>query len=108
MCKGFDVTAERTTSAVDSNHPPVDRAAAVTRSRLGYGVLAGVCYLVVGLAQARTRDGLDLTRHALSLLANGPDGWIQSANVILMGLLVIAVAALTHHQPPDRRARSTQ
>jgi hypothetical membrane protein len=87
---------------------PVDRAAAVIRSLLGYGVLAGVCYLVVGLAQARTRDGFDLTGHDLSLLANGPYGWIQSANFIQTGLMVIAAAALTYHQPPDRRAGSNQ
>jgi hypothetical protein len=83
LCKELDVTAERTTSGVDSTRPPVDRAAAVTRSLLGYGVLAGACYPVVGLAQARTLDGFDLTRHDLSLLANGPYGWIQSANFVL-------------------------
>jgi hypothetical membrane protein len=75
---------------------------------LGYGVLAGVFYLMVGLVQARTCDGYDLTRHDQSLLANGPYGWTQSANFILTGLMVIAVAALTSHQPPDRRARSNQ
>jgi hypothetical protein len=106
--KGFDVTAVRTTSGMDSTRAPVDRAAAVTRSLLGYGVLAGACYLVVGLAQARACDGFDLTGHDLSLLANGPYGWIQSANFILTALMVIAVAALTYHQPPDRRAGSNQ
>ena len=65
---------------------------------------------MVGLVQARTRNGYDLTRHDQSLLANGParNGWIQSANFILTALMVSAVAALTHHQPPDRRARSNQ
>jgi Protein of unknown function (DUF998) len=108
LCKGFDVTAVRTTSGVDATRAPVDRAAAVTRSLLGYGVLAGPFHLVVGLAQARTRDGYELTRHDLSLLANGPDGWIQGANLILTGLIAIAAAALTYHQPPDRRAGSNQ
>jgi hypothetical protein len=106
--KGFDVTAEPTTSGVDSTRPPVDRAADVTRSLPGYGVLAGACHPVVGPAQARTRDGFDLTRHDLSLLTDGPYGWIQSANFILTGLLVIAAAAPSYHQPPDRRARSNQ
>ena len=32
-----------------------------------------------------TPDGYDPTRHDLSRLATGPDGWIQIANVILMG-----------------------
>jgi hypothetical protein len=51
-----------------------NRAAAVTRSLLGYGPLAGASYLASGLAQALTRDGFDLRRHDLSLLANGPLG----------------------------------
>jgi hypothetical protein len=59
LCKGFDVTAVRTTSGVDSTRAPVDRAAAVTQPH--------------------------------------PDE-----------LIVIAAAALTYHQPPDRRAGSNQ
>jgi hypothetical protein len=86
------MTTERTTRGTDLARPPFDRAAAVTRSLLGYGVLAGVFYLVVGLAQALTRSGYDLTRHDLSLLANGPYGWIQITNLILTGLMVIAAA----------------
>jgi hypothetical protein len=86
------MTTERTTSSADSTRPPFDRTASVTRSLLGYGVLAGAFYLVVGLAQALTRDGFDLTRHDLSLLANGPYGWIQITNLILTGLMVIAAA----------------
>jgi hypothetical protein len=86
------MTTARLPNSADSTSPAVDRAAAVTRSLLGYGVLAGVFYLVVGLAQALTRDGYDLTRHDLSLLANGPYGWIQIANLILTGLMVIAAA----------------
>ena len=70
-----------------------DRTAAITRSLLGYGVLVGPFYVVVGLAQALTRDGYDLRRHDLSLLANGPFGWIQIANLILSGLMTVAAAA---------------
>jgi hypothetical protein len=69
-----------------------DRTAAITRSLLGYGVLAGPVYVVAGLAQALTRDGYDLTRHDLSLLANGPLGWIQIATFVLTGLMTIAAA----------------
>ena len=62
------------------------------RSLLRYGVLAGPFYLVVGLIQALVRDGFDLMRHPLSLLANGPGGWVQTANFVLTGLMVIAAA----------------
>lgn len=69
-----------------------DRTAAITRSLLGYGVLAGPVYVVAGLVQALTRDGFDLTRHDLSLLANGPLGWIQITNLIVSGLMTVAAA----------------
>jgi len=69
-----------------------DPQTSVTRSLLGYGVLAGPFYLVVGLAQALTRDGYEIARHDLSLLANGPLGWIQIANLVLSGLMTIAAA----------------
>lgn len=69
-----------------------DRTAAITRSLLGYGVVAGPFYVVVGLVQALTRNGFDLTRHDLSLLANGPLGWVQVANLVLTGLMTVAAA----------------
>jgi hypothetical protein len=69
-----------------------DGAAAVTRSLLGYGVVAGVFYLGVGLVLALTREGFDLTRHALSLLMLGDHGWMQRSNLVLTGLMTIAAA----------------
>lgn len=67
-------------------------AGRVTRSLLGYGVIAGPLYIAVSLAQAATRDGFDPVRQEWSLLANGPGGWIQVTNLILTGLMVIAAA----------------
>jgi hypothetical protein len=64
----------------------------VTKSLLGYGVIAGPLYVGVSLAQALTRDGFDLTRHAWSLLANGDLGWIQIANFTLSGAMLVAFA----------------
>lgn len=65
----------------------------VTRSLLGYLALAGPFYVVVSLAQALTRHGFDLTRHEWSLLALGHLGWIQQANLILTGVMIIVGAA---------------
>ena len=62
-------------------------------SLLRWGVVAGPFYLAVGLIQALVRDGFDLARHPLSLLANGPGGWVQTANFVLTGLMVIVAAA---------------
>ena len=63
-----------------------------TRQLLVGGVLAGPFYLTVGLAQALLRDGFDLMRHPLSVLANGPGGWIQTANFVISGVLVVGAA----------------
>jgi hypothetical membrane protein len=75
-----------TTSSTDCSDP----AARVTRSLAGYGIIAGPVYLGVSLAQALTRDGFDLGRHAWSQLAIGDWGWIQTANLIATGLMSIA------------------
>ena len=64
-----------------------------TRALLRYGMVAGPFYLALGIGQALLRDGFDFARHPLSVLANGPGGWIQTANFVLTGLMVIAAAA---------------
>ena len=75
----------------------------MTRSLLGYGVIAGPLYVVVSLAQALTRDGFDLTRHAWSLLANGSLGWIQIANFVVVGAMTIAFAVGLRRALPAQR-----
>jgi hypothetical membrane protein len=77
---------------MESNDSDVGRSAALTRSLLRCGVVAGPFYLAVSLIQAFVRDGFDLARHPLSLLANGPGGWVQTANFVLTGLMVLAAA----------------
>jgi hypothetical protein len=84
-----------------------DRGAAVTRSLLGYGVLVGPFYLAVGLIQALVRDGFDFGRHPLSVLANGPGGWVQTANFAVSGAMVIAAAlGIARVLRPQSRAAS--
>jgi hypothetical membrane protein len=67
-------------------------APTTTRTLLALGAAAGPLYVIVGLAQILTREGFDWTRHALSLMSNGPWGWVQVANFLLSGLLVLAGA----------------
>ena len=81
-------------------------AARVTRSLLGYGVIAGPLYVAVGLTQALTRDGFDPTRHAWSLLTNGQYGWIQVLNFVLTGLMTVAAAVGIRRALPPGRART--
>jgi hypothetical membrane protein len=78
-----------TTTYADPRHC-ADPAVRVTRSLAGYGVIAGPVYVGVSLAQALTRDGFDLGRHAWSQLAIGDWGWIQTANLVATGLMSIA------------------
>jgi hypothetical protein len=73
-------------------NPRCTPAARITKSLLGYGVIAGPIYVVVALAQALTRQGFDMSRHAWSLLENGELGWIQIANFIVVGLMTVAAA----------------
>jgi hypothetical protein len=68
-------------------------AARITKSLLGYGVIAGPLYVVVSVAQALTREGFDPSKHAWSLLANGELGWIQITNFLVSGVMTIAAAA---------------
>jgi hypothetical protein len=80
--------------------------ARVTKTLLGYGVLAGPVYVTVALGQALTRDGFDLSRHAWSLLANGEFGWIQIANFIATGLMTVAAAVGVRRALGPGRART--
>ncbi|MHA0289605.1 DUF998 domain-containing protein [Mycobacterium sp. C3-094] len=67
--------------------PLADR---ITKSLLGYGVIAGPLYVLSVAVQAVTRDGFDPTRHAASQLANGDLGWIQIATFAVCGAMTIA------------------
>jgi len=70
----------------------VNRPADQARSLFRNGIVAGPVYLAVGVIQGLVRDGYDFMRHPLSVLANGPGGWVQTANFVLTGLMVIAAA----------------
>ncbi|MFJ3928212.1 DUF998 domain-containing protein [Streptomyces sp. NPDC090022] len=68
---------------------PAPRA---TRILLAGAVTAGPLFLAAGLLQALTRDGFDVTRNAISQLALGDAGWIQTANFLLTAALLAAGA----------------
>ena len=78
----------------------LDTGAAVTRSMLGWGVVAGPFYLVFGLVLALTRPGFDFGRDALSILLLGDLGWLQALNLVLSGLMT-AVAAIGLWRTPQ-------
>ncbi|WIX82381.1 DUF998 domain-containing protein [Amycolatopsis carbonis] len=69
---------------------PATQPRSTDKTPLTAGIAAGPVYLVTALAQALTRPGFDPARSDVSLLAIGPGGWIQVANFVVTGLLVIA------------------
>ncbi|MER8037169.1 DUF998 domain-containing protein [Streptomyces hydrogenans] len=69
---------------------PASRAAA--RGLTAGVVVAGPLFLVAGVAQGLARDGFDFTRNAISQLALGGAGWIQTMSFVLTGALLIAGA----------------
>ena len=85
------------TSATETG---LDRGAAVTRSLLGWGVVAGPFYLVFGLILALTRPGFEFGRDALSILLIGENGWLQGLNLVLSGVMTL-VAAVGLARTPD-------
>jgi hypothetical membrane protein len=65
----------------------------LTKTLLAYGVIAGPVWCTVAFSQAVSRDAFDVTRHPLSLLSNGPYGWIQVINFVVAGLMLVACGA---------------
>jgi len=63
-----------------------------TASLLLAGALAGPLYVGIGTIEAIVRDGYDIRRHSLRLLANGTGGWIHSTMMVVTGLLTVVGA----------------
>ncbi|HEV2376170.1 MAG TPA: DUF998 domain-containing protein [Streptosporangiaceae bacterium] len=82
------VTAATTTPTPRTCGP----AQRVTKSLLGYGVLAGVVFETSVLVQGLTRHGFRIAHDDASLLSNGPLGWIQVTTFLLAGAMTIAAA----------------
>jgi hypothetical membrane protein len=65
-------------------------AARVTKSLLGYGVLAGVVYVLGSVVDGLLRPGFDFAHDSWSLLSLGERGWIHITVFVLTGLMVAA------------------
>ncbi|MEV0694883.1 DUF998 domain-containing protein [Streptomyces sp. NPDC050388] len=82
-----------TLGATRHTAPVAPAARPVARQALAGGAVAGPLFLVLGVAQGLARDGFDFTRNAVSQLALGETGWIQTVNFLLTGALLIVGAA---------------
>ena len=81
------------TQSAGASSVTIDMTAKMTRSLLTCGIIAGPFYVIVALIQGFTRPGFELLHDDVSLLSNGDLGWIQIANFLITGALVIAGAA---------------
>lgn len=73
-----------------SPRPPTTADARAGRL-VAAGALAGPVMVLTWAAQAFTRDGYDITRHPMSLLALGDGGFVQVANFVVTGTLLLAL-----------------
>jgi Protein of unknown function (DUF998) len=69
-----------------------NRSRVSTKVLLFAGAVAGPLFAVLATGQVLLRDGFDLRRHPISLLATGAPGFIQIINFILAGLGVLCLA----------------
>src|SRR6266536_2344322 len=81
-----------TSRALDASGAPATVIPTTTNALLAGGVIAGPLFILASYAQVLTREGFDLKRHAISMLTLGDQGWIQSANFEITGVLVLACA----------------
>ncbi len=56
------------------------------------GVVGPLLFIVVFLIEGFTRPGYSQWRHYVSQLATGPGGWVQVANFLVCGALVLTYA----------------
>jgi hypothetical protein len=68
-------------------------SAALTRSLLRAGTAAGPLFVTVFLAEGARRADYRPSRHPVSSLSLGPNGWVQVANFSAAGTLFLASAA---------------
>ncbi len=86
--------------SVPAASPKMDRT---VRHLMLCGVLAGPLYVGLAILQMLFREGFDIRRHPVSLLCNGDWGWVQIANFLLSGALVMAFAVGLPRAFPGRK-----
>jgi hypothetical membrane protein len=95
------MTATTITSTATETCSPAQR---ITKSLLGYGVLAGVVFEASVIIDGLTRHGFRIAHDDASLLANGPLGWIQVTTFLVAGVMTIAGAVGAHRAMASRWA----
>jgi uncharacterized protein DUF998 len=89
--------SQLTVTSAASQQPSTPGVSHQTAQLLTAGIVAGPLFLAVFALQAFTRNGFDPGRHPLSLLSLGQLGWIQIANFVVTGALLVACAVGLRH-----------
>lgn len=76
------------TSRAMHSAAPAPASRALVGWALAGGVAAGPLFLAAGVAQGAARDGFTFQRNAISQLALGGPGWIQTVNFLVAGVLL--------------------
>jgi Protein of unknown function (DUF998) len=84
------MTATSTPAATSIDLPSTSPVS--TRILLITGSVAGPLFAMLSIGQVLLRDGFDLRRHPLSLLATGGPGFVQMGNFVLAGIGVLCLA----------------
>jgi hypothetical membrane protein len=78
--------------------------AQVNRRLIGAGLIGPLLFLLVALVDGFTKPDYSAIQNDISELALGAHGWVQSANFLLFGVLLIAFAAGLRQLFPTGRA----
>jgi len=70
----------------------INKQSDVVKALLTCGAIAGPLFVIIFLVEGATRAGYNPLRHPVSSLALGTFGWMQTANFIDAGLLMVAFA----------------
>jgi len=87
MTMSRTVPGESSTSRIDCTPD-----ARVTKSLLGYGVIAGPFYVVCSVVQGLLTPGFSFATDSWSLLSLGGAGWVHIAVFVLTGLMTAAAS----------------
>jgi len=75
-------------------HSKLDSGAlsATTRALVSCSAIGGLLFAGTYLIEGATRPGYDAWQQAISALSLGPGGWVQQANFVVFGVLVLCSA----------------
>ena len=87
------IAKENNTMASSVKEPPKELGQSLaTRLLLACGAIGPLLFIVVFLIEGATRSDYNPLRYPVSSLSIGNLGWIQAANFLMVGLLLIAFA----------------